>query len=71
MGGSHPGDDRQRADRGEAVTRLRCWLDARALERALRVFFRRQWHDLPAGFSDASVTVEHLEYRINALRGRP
>ena len=50
------------------MTRLRCWLDARALERALRVFFRRQWHDLPNRDTPASITVGHLEERIGTLR---
>jgi hypothetical protein len=48
--------------------RLRDWADARTLSRAERIFYRRQWNDVPGYAPTVATTVAHLRYRAKTLR---
>jgi hypothetical protein len=50
---------------------LRDRADARALERAVRVFERREWKDAPGRNPVVADAVAHLGYRAKTLRPAP
>ena len=47
---------------------LRNRRDARALQRAVRVFERREWKDVPGYAPVIEDALAHLRYRVKTLR---